>query len=115
MTLTHKPHTVGTYELTMLRSMLEQQRSFRIDQLNRLRNIAVNGRPRTDAEMEVDRSLRLGARTALREVERALARIEGGTFGRCLHCGSTLPIERLEILPHVALCMTCQRDSDGPR
>jgi len=112
MTLTHKPPTVGklgTEELTMLREMLEQQREFRLDQLDHLADAAVTARPRTDADIEVDRSLRAGAESALHDVELALSRMQAGTFGKCLHCGSPLPLEQLEILPHAALCMSCQR------
>jgi DnaK suppressor protein len=115
MTLTHKPTTVGklgTNELTMLREMLMQQRDFRLDQLDRLRHAAVRTRPRTPADLEVDRSLREGAQAALHDVELALSRMRAGTFGRCLHCESTLPLERLEILPHAALGMSCQRARD---
>jgi DnaK suppressor protein len=115
MTLTHKPPNVGqldTYELQMLREMLLQQREFRIEQLDRLRLDAVRTRPRTPADVEVERSLRSGARCALREVEGALNRMRTGTFGRCVRCASTLPLERLEILPHAALCMACQRSRE---
>jgi DnaK suppressor protein len=115
MTLTHKPMNVGqldTYELQMLREMLLQQREFRLDQLARLRQDAVRARPQTDADLEVEGSLRAGARSALHEVEGALNRMRTGTFGRCVQCASTLPLERLEILPHAALCMACQRSRE---
>jgi RNA polymerase-binding transcription factor DksA len=35
--------------------------------------------------------------------------MRSGRYGRCVHCEATIPLERLEILPAVALCMTCQR------
>ena len=56
-----------------------------------------------------------GARLALTDVESALARISYGSYGRCAHCGTTLPLERLEVLPQAALCMPCQRDADAVR
>lgn len=114
MTLTQRS-TVGTYEVAMLHAMLEQQREFRLDQLAQLDRGDVPGRRRTDADLEVERSLRAGARRALTEVESALGRMRSGTFGRCLECGSLLSPERLEILPHVALCMDCQRGRDSHR
>jgi len=118
MTLTRKsPHLGGihTEDLAMLREMLEQQRAFRLDQLDRMRGAVHRLRPRTPADLEVDRSLRDGARSALYEVESALRRIEAGTYGRCLRCHSALERARLEILPHAALCMPCQRERDGNR
>jgi len=113
MTLVQRS-TVGTREVAMLHAMLEQQRQFRLDQLAQLERGAVRTRPRTAADAEVDQSLRAGAQSALREVELALGRLRTGTFGRCVDCGSVLSLERLEILPHVALCMDCQRDRDTP-
>jgi DnaK suppressor protein len=115
MTLTHKSPpvgSIGTDELAMLRSMLEQQREFRLEQLERLKRGAVRRRPRTPADIEVDQSLRRGARSALYEVEHALRRIDDATFGRCLRCGASQSLERLEILPYAALCMQCQRERD---
>ena len=105
--------TLGTYELQMLREMLEQQRAFRLEQLSRLERGAVSTRPRTAADVEVDQSLRAGAESALADVERAIADMEAGRYGFCRQCGSTMALERLEILPHVALCMPCQREGDG--
>jgi DnaK suppressor protein len=116
MTLTHKTPTVGPLgidEQTMLRELLEQQREFRLDQLSRLGRGPTPTRPRTAADVEVDRSLRAGAESALADVERAIARMRAGTYGQCLRCGAALAFERLEILPHVALCMPCQRTRDG--
>jgi DnaK suppressor protein len=117
MTLTHKPTAVGplsTSELIMLREMLEQQRAFRLDQLSRLDQLDQLDRDmirlRSAAELEVDRSLRSGAESALREVDRAIARLQAGTYGKCTRCATPLEIERLEVPPHVALCMQCQRE-----
>ncbi len=56
-----------------------------------------------------------GARLALTDVESALARISHGSYGRCAHCGTTMPLERLEVLPQAALCMPCQRSADAVR
>jgi RNA polymerase-binding transcription factor DksA len=43
----------------------------------------------------------------LDEIEAALARIEGGTYGRCLYCGSPIPRRRLEIRPFARGCVPC--------
>jgi DnaK suppressor protein len=50
------------------------------------------------------------AATLLRTVEdidAALARIDAGTYGTCVHCGCAVPAERLELRPHAAGCVTC--------
>ncbi|CAI9416054.1 TraR/DksA family transcriptional regulator [Nocardioides sp. T2.26MG-1] len=43
----------------------------------------------------------------LAEVEAALARVEDGTYGRCVVCGRPIPEERLEVRPTAAACVGC--------
>ena len=43
----------------------------------------------------------------LEQVSRALERIDAGTYGRCVHCGTAIPVERLELRPHAAGCVAC--------
>lgn len=45
----------------------------------------------------------------LSDVEKALQRIEEGTYGICTNCGKAILPERLEALPSAALCIDCQR------
>lgn len=45
---------------------------------------------------------------ALKEVNKALARIEKGTYGVCENCGQKIPEARLEIMPTAGLCLSCQ-------
>jgi RNA polymerase-binding transcription factor DksA len=85
-----------------------QQRRFRIDQLADLRVTT----PTDPAHEEVVETLRRGARIALAGIEDALDRMDRGVYGACVQCAAPIPLERLEILPAVALCMTCQRPAD---
>jgi DnaK suppressor protein len=94
--------------LPALRSALLQQRRFRIDQLADLRSAP----PAPPAQEEIVETLRHGARVALTGIEAALKRIDSGRYGSCVRCAAPIPLERLEILPDVALCMTCQRAAD---
>jgi RNA polymerase-binding protein DksA len=48
----------------------------------------------------------------LEEVERALERIEKGTFGPCATCGEKIAKERLDALPYAATCIACARQND---
>lgn len=52
-------------------------------------------------------------RALLGEVEAALKRISAGTFGECLNCGQEINVKRLEALPWVRFCLTCQELIDG--
>jgi len=42
------------------------------------------------------------------EIDAALHRIAGGTYGVCVHCGIAIPAERLEFRPFAAGCVGCQ-------
>ena len=42
----------------------------------------------------------------LADVERALAKLEEGSYGRCDVCGEPIDEERLEALPWAVLCVT---------
>jgi Prokaryotic dksA/traR C4-type zinc finger len=95
-------------ELHVLRAMLEQQRAFRIDQLVALASPA-GGDPLSSRYPDVSRSLTIGARAALLEVQQALWRLEDGSYGACTACGANVGLARLEILPQAALCLPCQR------
>jgi DnaK suppressor protein len=48
-------------------------------------------------------------------VREALARVEAGTFGRCVDCGSELPAERLEARPEASRCVNCQQKVEAVR
>lgn len=41
----------------------------------------------------------------LAEVERAIAKLDDGTYGRCDACGEPIPEARLEALPWASLCV----------
>jgi len=48
-------------------------------------------------------------RSNLRDVERALTKMETGTFGICERCGLPISSERLEALPWAELCIDCKQ------
>jgi RNA polymerase-binding transcription factor DksA len=103
------PTTLSGDHLEMLHEMLEEQRQFRLDQLT---EPAPPPWTMSEAELEVRETILHGAQLALADVETALDRMRLGTYGTCVHCGSRLPAERLEVVPQAALCMTCQQRAD---
>ncbi len=54
---------------------------------------------------QVDAARNLDAKR--RDVERALAKLDEGTYGRCDRCGDAIAPERLEAIPWAVLCVTC--------
>jgi RNA polymerase-binding transcription factor len=63
-------------------------------------------------DQQRDLALRERATQQLAQVEAALARIEGGTFGQCARCGRKIAPERLDALPWAAHCIDCQSALD---
>jgi RNA polymerase-binding protein DksA len=47
------------------------------------------------------------ARRRLTELDDALARVDGGTFGICDECGEPIGAERLEARPTATTCISC--------
>ena len=43
----------------------------------------------------------------LAELDAALARVADGTYGLCVSCGTSIPLERLRLLPAATLCVPC--------
>jgi len=60
-------------------------------------------------DREIDESLEENAERVLGEIDSALARIEDGTYGRCVTCGKEIAVERLEAIPYASQCIDCKR------
>jgi DnaK suppressor protein len=48
-------------------------------------------------------------RQSLAQIDDALRRIAEGAYGTCARCGTAIPPERLEVLPHARFCVPCQQ------
>lgn len=59
-------------------------------------------------ERELDLVLSAQAKAAVDEIERALGKIDNGTYGICEKCGKEIPRARLKVLPHAPLCVACK-------
>jgi RNA polymerase-binding transcription factor DksA len=46
-------------------------------------------------------------RSTLHEIERALHKLDDGTYGICERCGKLIASDRLEAMPATALCISC--------
>ena len=56
---------------------------------------------------EVLDALDEAGRQELAEIRTALARIDGGTYGRCAGCDEPIPPGRLQAIPTAAHCVAC--------
>ena len=59
-------------------------------------------------EREHEMSLANNRREMVEEVERALARIDAGTYSTCDMCGGPIGKARLESFPRATLCRACK-------
>ena len=48
-------------------------------------------------------------------VRDALARLDAGSYGKCVDCGRELPDERLEVRPEAERCVDCQQRAEAVR
>ncbi|WP_370619246.1 TraR/DksA family transcriptional regulator [Mumia sp. Pv 4-285] len=60
-------------------------------------------------ERDAEMSLVANHRDLLLQVEKALSRIDAGTYGNCENCGEPIGKMRLMAFPRATLCMTCKQ------
>lgn len=60
-------------------------------------------------EREHELALTHNARELLAQNERAIARIEAGTYGTCESCGDAIGKARLQAFPRATLCVSCKQ------
>jgi DnaK suppressor protein len=53
-------------------------------------------------------SMSANDRRLLELIDEALERIQGGAFGKCVHCGEPVVEKRLEAVPWARHCLRCQ-------
>ena len=73
--------------------------------------IAFGKRVGEGTSIAVERLVQVAAheqlQVVLAEVDRALAKLGEGSYGKCDRCSASIPSERLEILPWASLCVGC--------
>jgi len=45
----------------------------------------------------------------LASIDKAIAKINSGSYGKCEKCGRQIPLKRLEIFPEALFCVDCQQ------
>src|SRR5215813_7848947 len=56
--------------------------------------------------------LRGREKTFLDKINKALAKLDDGTFGTCEECGEEITLRRLEARPETNLCIRCKEDQE---
>jgi len=63
-------------------------------------------------DRELDEGLEEGATQTLTQIDRALGRLDDGSYGICERCGNPIAEERLRARPWATLCIDDQRRAD---
>ena len=63
-------------------------------------------------EREKDFSILEQVEAELADVERALHRLDDGTYGKCQACGNTIADERLQAIPAARFCVAHQTQAE---
>ena len=115
-----------TQEIGELRTRLESERGELADQLTTIEDQAfaatqsdISGDVGVDDESadagtatferEKELSIEQNVRDLIQKIDRALKRIDDGTYGTCEVCGKPIGEERLEARPWATLCIDDQR------
>lgn len=99
-------------ELAGLRQEIERAESEIADRLGDPNDGAGDDEADTGAktfEREHEMSLANNARDLLSQNERAIGRIDAGTYGVCEGCGDPVGKARLQAFPRAALCVPCKQ------
>lgn len=62
----------------------------------------------SNVDRELDLVLSAQARAAILEIDRAMTKLDNGTYGICEQCSQPIPKARLQALPYAALCVACK-------
>jgi DnaK suppressor protein len=109
-------------ELQFFKELLVQQRTEILNKTNSFKaESAMEGTGQGDegdlavSELSLSLSLRLQEREAqlLQKVDRALAKIDEGSFGLCEQCEEPLHINRLKARPVASLCISCKEEQES--
>lgn len=60
-------------------------------------------------EREQEISLANSILERINQVDRAMERLDEGSYGWCERCGTAIPVERLAAFPSATLCVSCKQ------
>lgn len=98
------PPVTRENQTAVIRTLLEEHSLARQDQIKAHTFADVNG-------VDLDPAARMRvlalARQALVQIDKALLRLEDGSYGFCLGCAEPIPEERLLAVPYAGHCVAC--------
>jgi DnaK suppressor protein len=120
--MAHKTRSIDKRRYRALKEMLAERRREVQEKLRSLREtLPLEAGVVRDAEeqsvddfvTEVDMALMQMKSETLSKIDQAIARLEGGSYGRCQECDREILAARLKALPFAALCRECQEETES--
>jgi len=105
-------------ELEKYKKILEARQAELAKGLRNREDIAIEKTPDALDEVQLAGERELAIRnldresSLLRNVRLALARIEDGSYGVCMHCEEDIKPKRLDAVPWTPYCIRCQEAAD---
>lgn len=105
-------------EMNRYKAMLEAKQAELSAGLRNRDDIAIEKTPDAIDEVQLAGERELAIRnldresSLLRNVRAALARIDDGGYGVCLHCEEEIKPKRLDAVPWTKYCIRCQESAD---
>ncbi len=105
----------------VLKERLEAERHRLLEELSQLavasgENLGYGNHMADDASAALDQAQNLALRRnherMLEAIEKALARFQDQSYGKCEDCGQTIDPARLKALPHARYCLACQKKQE---
>jgi YteA family regulatory protein len=95
-----------------------QRRDSAEDQSDELSELADYDNHPADAasetfEREKDMAMDRNVGRLVETIDKALAKMDAGTYGICDRCGTEISKERLKVLPYATFCVECQDIVEG--
>ena len=118
-------------ELNDFRRRLKQEKEGLMQQIDRLEETGLSGNLRDSTgelslydnhpadsgdelfERSKDIALRDNAHILIERVERALGKVDEGTYGYCDTCHQQIPPARMRAIPWASECIECQKEEDA--
>src|SRR5262245_36828185 len=112
----------GRYK-ELKRMLIERQRDILNDVQNTIRTVRADGADKdsevrdyggfeVDIQEDVELALIQTKVETLNSIDRALRRLEEGTYGRCYECGSDIAAPRLRAIPFAVRCKDCEEERE---
>ena len=110
-------------ELKKFQELLEEKRKAVLDRAREMLSVENMALDTNDLPDEMDLAsseylqsftfrLRGREKVFLDKIEKALRKIEDGSFGTCEECSEEISIKRLQARPETTLCIRCKEDQE---